>query len=751
MAVHISVNRTLHVIAATWGLLWVATLTATLFGNHDVVRNFGLAVIVLFLEAISLAALIVRGDRAASFVMAIVTGGAFVNALNIDQHAGTSVQLLTTTWLNLATIVVAFVSSTHRRAVQRVVGIVSMSGALLIANASTYSTFDHAKYFIILPVAYALAVGLAVAQAAKTMRRATEQAMEQAEVLAIASRAEAEEQARTQESNLVARLLHDTVINTLGAIRKGISNDMIEIARQRCASNLVAIQQSVPGGRVNNNPNVGNLCDEAQHSGGVLGLQIAVECPVSRDRDLPDQIYTLARSAIHELLTNVSKHAEVADVEVYISISEHRLTIKVSDCGLGWDEGTHVQRSGLARSVVDPCESVGGQVSIETTLGSGTTVTANWPLAVPTKTELGRDHLELARNNAFEMAMSTSRWLLMLAVFEALLFIASSNVVGNIIALAVLGSGVALVRSRARHNLNALSTSLVGLAIAGVIAIPMLGNALCRADVAQAWGVDGAAALIIMVCVLGPKIYAPIISSLGVVAGLLIPMLFAVDTSGCAESVVAVLPIEIGTVLAVTAFRHHLEKLWKTTQVARKSLLELEQNVAASRGRASVRTHRLNGVVEAIEPLLQGIGDGRLDPQREEVKLLAGQAETTLRSLLLLDDRLVELGNVISQFVTQAYKKGMAIRVVSGEYVSDPSVEGLISIRQMLSDLLDDLLVGINLTVGLFVRNGRGVLTVVISASVNTTKVSESTYDDVVVQAHRTDDETLLEVSWQIK
>lgn len=746
---HNSVSRTLHNIAAVWGLLWLATIAATLIGNYHLVRSFSLAVSVLALEAVILLVLIARGDRAAHFVMIVVAGGAFINALNIDQHAGTSVQLLTTTWLNVATIVVAFISSNQRLAVQRVAIIVAISGALLVANASTYSTFDHAKYFIILPVAYALAVGLAVAQAAKSMRGATDEAMEQAEALGVAVRAEAEEIARTQESSLVARLLHDTVINTLGAIRKGISNDMIEVARQRCASNLVAIRESVPGGNVDRITDIGALCDETQQSASVLGLKVALRCPVSRDLVLSDHIYTLARSAIHELMTNVSKHAEIADVEVSISISEHHLTIKVSDCGLGWDNDTDVQRSGLARSVIAPCEATGGQVSIDSVYGRGTNVTATWPLSAATKTESRRDHLELARKNAFEIAMSTSRWLLMLAVFEALLFVTSSNVFGNICALAFLGSGVALVRLQSHRLLSAFTTTMVALAIAGVIAIPMLGNSLCRADIAQAWGVDGAAALIIMACVLGPKLYAPIISSLGVVAGLFIPMLFVADRAGCVESVVAVLPIEIGTVLAVTAFRHHLEKLWHSTQAARISLLELERDAAASRARASVRTQRLNGVVEAVEPLLQGIGEGRLDPQSEEVKLLAGRAETTLRSLLLLDDRLVDLGNVISQFVTQAYKHGMAIRVVSGEYVSDPSTEGLASIRQMLSDLLEELLVGVDVTVGLFERDGRGVITVVVSASVDATKGSGSVYADVVVQVHRTDDETLLEVSWQ--
>jgi len=253
-----------------------------------------------------------------------------------------------------------------------------------------------------------------------------------------------------------------------------------------------------------------------------------------------------------------------------------------------------------------------------------------------------------------------------------------------------------------------------------------------------------------MACILGPKIYAPVISALAVVAGLVLPTLFVADTSGCLSSVGTVLPIELGTVLAVTAFRHHLKRLWRNTQEARDNLLEVQQRAALTNARATVRAQRLQAVVAAIEPLMVGISLGHLDAQDQEVREQAGQAETTLRSLLLLDDRLGELGNVIAQFVADAHNFGSLIRVVSGEFVPDPTPGGMSGISSVLSDVLTQLTQNIDVTIGLFVRESQAVLTLVISGAVVGMSIAADAYAELDVEVHRTAEEMLLEVSWQM-
>ncbi|MGG7576108.1 sensor histidine kinase [Streptomyces sirii] len=77
---------------------------------------------------------------------------------------------------------------------------------------------------------------------------------------------------------------------------------------------------------------------------------------------------------VSEALTNVLKHAEAGRVTIRISHVETALLLAISDDGVGFPTGARLG-SGLT-GMRDRIEAVGGELSIESRPGGGTTVHA---------------------------------------------------------------------------------------------------------------------------------------------------------------------------------------------------------------------------------------------------------------------------------------------------------------------------------------------------------------------------------------
>ncbi len=88
-------------------------------------------------------------------------------------------------------------------------------------------------------------------------------------------------------------------------------------------------------------------------------------------------IYRIAQEA----LRNVAKHAGKTHVKVMLSGDDHRLQLRVTDFGVGFDveEDTPIHGLGLI-SMQERARLAGGSMKVESQLGQGSTVTVNIPL-----------------------------------------------------------------------------------------------------------------------------------------------------------------------------------------------------------------------------------------------------------------------------------------------------------------------------------------------------------------------------------
>lgn len=115
----------------------------------------------------------------------------------------------------------------------------------------------------------------------------------------------------------------------------------------------------------------------------VYGLRVHVDHDHCRKHLLSEVQAVLYRSA-RELLINVAKHARVDEASVSCLCDDDRLLLQVSDTGCGFDPAAHTgpwfghESFGL-RSINERICNLGGEVDIDSSPGSGTTITLSVP------------------------------------------------------------------------------------------------------------------------------------------------------------------------------------------------------------------------------------------------------------------------------------------------------------------------------------------------------------------------------------
>ena len=122
------------------------------------------------------------------------------------------------------------------------------------------------------------------------------------------------------------------------------------------------------------------------------GLEPALQALVSRapvpvaveaelDSPLPDAVESAAYFVVSEALANVAKYAQATQATVVVRRVDGRLTVDVSDDGVGGADAAH--GSGL-RGLADRVAALDGTLSLESPAGGGTRLHAEIPARAQT-------------------------------------------------------------------------------------------------------------------------------------------------------------------------------------------------------------------------------------------------------------------------------------------------------------------------------------------------------------------------------
>jgi len=114
---------------------------------------------------------------------------------------------------------------------------------------------------------------------------------------------------------------------------------------------------------------------------GQTGVRVNFELTGLEQR-VPGELETAAYRIVQEALTNVARHAGVSEVTVRAGRKAGMLRIQVVDHGVGFDCDAMMQapESGGLAGMRERAVLRGGRMTVESTQGAGTRVTAEFPL-----------------------------------------------------------------------------------------------------------------------------------------------------------------------------------------------------------------------------------------------------------------------------------------------------------------------------------------------------------------------------------
>jgi len=107
-------------------------------------------------------------------------------------------------------------------------------------------------------------------------------------------------------------------------------------------------------------------------------LPVALEVAV--DGRLAEQVELAAYYAVAEALTNAAKHARATVVDVRVMVNADRLDVWIRDDGLG---GADIGRGSGLEGLLDRVRTLGGDMSLDSPSGRGTTLEISLPLNPP--------------------------------------------------------------------------------------------------------------------------------------------------------------------------------------------------------------------------------------------------------------------------------------------------------------------------------------------------------------------------------
>ncbi|MFL6088522.1 MAG: sensor histidine kinase [Aeromicrobium sp.] len=392
----------------------------------------------------------------------------------------------------------------------------------------------------------------------------------------------------------VRRLIHDRIIGTLRIIEAAQHGGQTARA---CASVLSSLRAFEP-------------IESAARLREELGKKTAPVVTVSGDWTAvpPSRVVTAFREAAGEASRNAAYHGGVDQVDVELSDAEAgQVILTVRDQGVGFDVERVSTGFGVAESIHRRMEEVGGNATIASQPGLGTTVTLTWPRTEGGQAGRGSGLLPAAGRSRLYllMALPGSMVVLYLAFVHDTGHPVLSLLLAGCIVTMLLGASWLVGRQRPRWR------EIVGLAVANT-GFTIASVAMAQPNVllsSGAWVIPAVASLIAMVsleCQLSQALLLAVVQVATIVG--LTSLDPAVGPLGAAAAVTisvtaAVVGFVCGSVLRHGA-RHLAVESALTT--ARAEETGWVQSVLAARSR------HLSWLTADIEPFLRGIAEGSI-------------------------------------------------------------------------------------------------------------------------------------------
>lgn len=499
---------------------------------------------------------------------------------------------------------------------------------------------------IIATIRLGLPLLLSPAERADLEEEKAQQATRQAEVTHRVSRQIAEE----------TRVLHDTAINTLGAIANGGAgtSDLHQV-RQQCARD-VTLLDSLRSKRPIQHPH-----DDAPGP-ALRTIFCRPGLPIQRLGLTDDELDRLAGrldsqmiaglvGAAQEAITNATKHSGASSVGISMVAVDDRLVIEISDDGAGFDRDGS-QGLGLTRSIFGRARDCGFEARLHTSPGEGTTVTLTAALTEPqgvraTEQPTLLDNVEeVVRELHWRGGLV---WSAGVTVVSLVLTAASrtGHSAALIVMIAIMAAVWIVARCTGPRRLRPWAVAAFTIATVIVFWLSAAATAFGTDNAVywQALAVTGP--FVLLMSYPHPHRATLVAGTVWGLAVLAIATFAAFGSFAGAAIVIVAGCVGIAFAAGWSGFQTAIAELSRETAAAQRRTFRAQLTADAERAAQETYRRWLEAGLDSAIDLLQEVAEGRRDPQRQQTRQACNEEEAYLRQLALITPELVHLGHTM--------------------------------------------------------------------------------------------------------
>ncbi|MEI6620498.1 MAG: hypothetical protein WCP28_01150 [Actinomycetes bacterium] len=543
------------------------------------------------------------------------------------------------------------------------------------------------------------AIGIAMgALAAVTVWRRIAQDRDRATVDAALATANAE--ITRERSDYLKQLnygLHDTVINTLGAVRAGVPASVVGSVPARARDDLRQMSARIDGYDPDADElSVRDLITIAGTQAERLHLDADIGPLVSDDGGpgpvVPQRVLRGMRDCINEALLNISKHAPGATATVRVTRVGSALITTVSDSGPGIPTGPTVPTTLLQRATHS-----GIRATATGARGPGAAVELSWSpeLTAAAAAERAASGPASISRSLTSMAVRIAAWVGGSYLVTTALA-AASNAEPAELAPMVLGGlliAAAAIVSRRQLPLPGLMMVVLMISVPAILSLSMANDDLC--------GVSGTtfppsswAALVALVTILlsGAPWQGLTAAAVYVVSNTTL-VFIAIATTSCGPAYTANFITDCAGLLAIGLFRRRIDRYFSEAAITARLTATAQTEIAALQQLSAASSRRSDIMLTDSRELLERLADGTADPLDPAVREAAGTQESYLRSILRIDPDLGPLAEELVAVVGRAAKEQVRadITVLSTRWPDEqpPDLSTVASVGRALSLLAE--------------------------------------------------------------
>ena len=450
------------------------------------------------------------------------------------------------------------------------------------------------------------------------------------------------------------RLLHATVLNTLTAIvRGGVSTpELRERLTARCSEAvevMLQVRLLVEPVVSTRSPDQWLERDLGESLVDLTRAGVTVNTDCEPLRDLPVSVYDAIVTAAREALSNVLRHADARtvwlDAHVTGDRQSRRALVTIRDDGRGFSPTEPSERFGVRSAVVQSLADVGGTSVVTSEPGRGTRVEIGWSFA-PAETSIA-PYRPAARAFAYPILVSFG----LFTVLE--LVLTRHELVSPGKALLAFGLYLALGVLVAYWSRTGAIPWWVVLVVAGLSPLVYQWQSQAVAPDHGPWTDWASAAIVALFVVVagaGPAwSWLALVATWLLIQGDVIHELFAAGTA---------------LIIAAALFGRSTRRSAAKVEQARRQLVE--ERAAAAVSSASVRrlTGRYGSLRESgVTSLLDGIAEGRIDPDAADARFQAALEERFIRTVVKIDPAVDAVHALATSLAVRALHRGVFLDV----------------------------------------------------------------------------------------